>query len=171
MSLLLLLMNRRGRGVARPLHIYYTLTPTSGQVAVRECDSVCKLVFAIYKVLSTMRRNEQFHFSMKYGRNAFECVSRFCGSQLNGLSFCVASQIIMRVQSAMKWCLVIYCSNLFRIKWKLINYACLLCGERQCGGMRVWAPPSATHIPHPHEYVQGIEMTPKWMGHAACGWP
>lgn len=26
----------------------------------------------------------------------------------------------------MKWCPVIYCSNLFRIKWKLINYACLL---------------------------------------------
>lgn len=42
---------------------------------------------------------------------------------LNSLS--LTSQIIMRVQSTMKWCPVIYCSNLFRIKWKLINYACL----------------------------------------------
>lgn len=104
-----------------------------------------------------MRQNEQFYFSMKYAQNVCMSVcvwvahSVFLKVVLNGISH--SSQIIMRVQSTMKWCPVIYCSNLFRIKWKLINYACLRI--LRCAPM--WR--SACECAQAHEYTRKINDT------------
>lgn len=144
MSLLLLLMNRRCL-VLWFLHSFsfaFTFSSYNAYAALCRCHCEHSSKFQGVNVnlcvcgCSCVFRNLENFMCHAMERSIFlfdeicaECtlytVRTFQSCVKWSLSFVFVSQNIMRVQWTMKWCPVIYCSNLFRIKWKLINYACL----------------------------------------------